>query len=432
MFEELRGKKLLILGATEDETQIVRAAQKMGIYTITTDNHEDWNDSPAKKISDEAWNISWSDVPALKKKAIERGVDGVIAGYSEFRTNFAIKLSKELGTHFYIEDDHQLLITRDKILFKKECRKFNVPVADDFFVSLIPTEAEINQIKFPVIIKPADNAGSRGINFCKNKNDFKKFYEYALSFSESRRVVIEELLDGHEVVVYYTIANGKAKLSTIMDKYARIQREGFNALMDAYVYPSNSLSYFLKNHDKDVKRMVEGIGLKNGVISLQGFKKTDGTMKFFELGFRLGGTSTFHYTNYFNNVSHLDMLISYSLSGNMHEEELEKEDATFKGKKGCTFTLLSKPGIISYQTGGEKLKNVSSIIHSCFYHKNGTEIKDDGSQFAKTYRAYIVGDDYKSIRKTIRLIQDSIVVLDSEKNNLLFDNFDPDLINDNY
>lgn len=432
MFEELKGKKLLILGATEDETQIVRAAQKMGIYVITTDNHENWDDSPAKKISDEAWNISWSDVAALKKKAISSGVDGVIAGYSEFRTNYAIKLSKELGTHFYIEDDHQLLITRDKILFKQECRKFNVPVADDYFVSLNPTEEEINSIKFPVIIKPADNAGSRGINFCENKKDFRKYYEYALSFSESKRVVIEEQLDGHEVVVYYTIANGKATLSTITDKYTRIQRKGFNALMDAYVYPSNALNYFLKKHDKDVKKMVEGIGLKNGVISLQGFKKSDGRMKFFELGFRLGGTSTFHYTKYFNNVSHLDMLISYSLTGNMHEEELKKEDATFKGNKGCTFTLLSKPGIIGYQGGAEKLNDIPSIIHSCFYHKNGTEIKDDGSQFAKTFRAYIVGKDYESIRKTIKIIQKSIKVLDIDNKNMLFENFDPELINNNY
>lgn len=432
MFEELKGKKLLILGATEDETQIVKAAKNLGVYTITTDNHEDWDDAPAKKISDEAWNISWSDIPALKRKALEAGVDGVIAGYSEFRTNFAIKLSKELGTHFYIEDDHQLLITRDKILFKKECRKFKVPVADDYFVSLVPTEEEINNIKFPVIIKPADNAGSRGINYCKTKEDFKKYYSYALSFSESKRVVIEELLDGHEVVVYYTIANGKAKLSTIMDKYARIQREGFNALMDAYVYPSNTLEYFIKNHDKDVVNLVEGIGLKNGVISLQGFKKPNGTMKFFELGFRLGGTSTFHYTKYYNDVSHLDMLISYSLTGNMHEKELIKEDVTFKGKKGCTFTLLSKPGIISFQSGKGKVDCLDSVIHSCFYHKNGTEIKDDGSQFAKTFRAYIVGKDYESIRNTIRKIQESIVVLDKNGENLLFENFDPNAINENY
>ena len=87
MYEELKGKRLLILGCSQDECQIVEAARELGVYTITTDNHENWDDAPAKKIADEAWNISWSDIDALKEKALMRNVDGVIAGYSEFRTN---------------------------------------------------------------------------------------------------------------------------------------------------------------------------------------------------------------------------------------------------------------------------------------------------------------------------------------------------------
>ena len=88
MFDELRGKKLLVLGATKDDCQIVEEAKKLGVYTIATDYHEDWDDAPAKKIADEAWNISWSYIPALKEKAVAAGVNGVIAGYSEFRTNW--------------------------------------------------------------------------------------------------------------------------------------------------------------------------------------------------------------------------------------------------------------------------------------------------------------------------------------------------------
>ena len=78
MFDVLRNKRLLILGCSQDECQIVRAAQKMGIYVITTDNHENWDDAPAKKIADEAWNISWADIPALKQKCEARSVNSWI------------------------------------------------------------------------------------------------------------------------------------------------------------------------------------------------------------------------------------------------------------------------------------------------------------------------------------------------------------------
>lgn len=432
MFDELKGKKLLILGATRDECQIVDAAREMGVYTITTDNHENWDDAPAKKISDEAWNISWSDIETLREQAKKEKVDGVIAGYSEFRTNCAIQLSRELGTSFYITDEQQLAITRDKLLFKSICRQYGVPVAKDYYVTAEMKEEDLAAIEYPVIVKPTDNAGSRGIRFCKDKEHIKDCIDYALSFSQSKRIVVEEVLQGHEVVAYYTIADGEAAFSSMFDKYARIEREGFNALMDAYVYPSNKLPVFIEKHDRNVRKLIQGMGLKNGVISLQGFAQPDGSIVFFELGFRLGGTSAFHYTDYYNHVNHLKMMISHSLTGNMHKEELVKEDATFKGCYGCTFTLLSKDGIIGSLSGKEAVDEMPNVIHTCFYHKIGTKIENNGSQFAKTFRAYIVGKTLDEIKTTIRAIQDTVKVENTEGQDMLYDRFDANIISNQY
>lgn len=432
MYEDLKGKRLLILGATRDECEIVNAARELGVYTITTDNHEDWDDAPAKKVSDEAWNISWADIPVLKEAAVKAKVDGVIAGFSEFRTNCAIKLSRELGTSFYIHNEDELAITRDKLLFKSICRKYGVPVARDFFVTAEMKQEDLDQIIYPVIVKPTDNAGSRGIRFCNDKDSIRDCIEYALSFSNSRRVVVEEVLTGHEVVAYYTIADGEAAFASIFDKYARIEREGFNALMDAYLYPSNQLNKYLEKYDVNVKNLLKNMGLKNGVISLQGFAQPDGSIVFFELGFRLGGTNSYHYTEYYNHVSHLKMLISYSLTGNMHPEELKKEDASFKGCYGCTFTLLSRDGVIGFMDGKEKVDKLPNILHTCFYHKVGTTIVNNGSQFSKTFRAYIVGKNIREIRDTIRYIQDVIVVNNTEGENMLYDKFDVNQLSETY
>lgn len=432
IYDDLKGKRLLILGATPSEAQIVEAAREMGVYAIVTDNHTDWDDAPAKKIADEAWNISWSDIPALREKAQERQVDGVLAGYSEFKTNCAIKLSRELGTHFYIEDEEQLAITRDKLLFKSICRQYGVPVAKDYYVSAEMKPEELAAIEYPVIVKPTDNAGSRGIRYCKSKADIVSCIEYALSYSESKRVVVEEVLTGHEVVAYYTIADGKIAFSSIFDKYARIEREGFNALMDAYLYPSNRLPYFLEHHNAQVMDLLMNMGLKNGVISLQGFSQPDGSIVFFELGFRLGGTSAFHYTEYFNGVSHLRMLISHSLTGNMHPEELPKEDPRFKGQYGCTFTLLAKDGVIGSQTGIEAVNAMPNVLHTCFYHRVGKKIVNTGDQLSKSFRAYIVGKDLDEIARTIRSIQATVEIRNTEGENMLFDPFDPAVLSKDY
>ena len=126
------------------------------------------------------------------------------------------------------------------------------------------------------------------------------------------------------------------------------------------------------------------------------------------------------------------MLISHCLTGNMHAEELVKEDASFGGNFGCTFTLLSKDGIIGYQSGQSQVAALPNVLHTCFYHKIGTEIKNNGSQFSKTFRAYIVGKTIDEIKETIEKIQHTVEVRNTSGENMLYDNFDVSLISEDY
>ena len=117
--------KLLILGATYHEIGIIKRAQNKGIYTIVTDSNLDWSKSPAKYMADEAWDISWSDIDALVEKCNEVKVNGVIAGFSEFRVENMIKLCERLGLPCTLSME-QLDITRDKIKFKKLCAEYGI------------------------------------------------------------------------------------------------------------------------------------------------------------------------------------------------------------------------------------------------------------------------------------------------------------------
>ena len=102
MINQLRGKKLLILGAGATEVTLVKRAQQLGIHTIVTDYHTDYSLSPAKKVADEAWNISWADLDMLERLCREHHVDGVTAGFSEFRVDNMIKLCQRLDFPCYI------------------------------------------------------------------------------------------------------------------------------------------------------------------------------------------------------------------------------------------------------------------------------------------------------------------------------------------
>lgn len=423
--ENIKGKKLLILGGTIDDCQIVETAQKEGVYVIVTDNHTDWNQSPAKLIADEGWDISWADVDLLKAKSIECGVDGVMAGYDERRIGYAIKLSKALGTPIYAEDESVLQKTYDKQLFKDICRAQGVPVTKDYYRKDQPFEEWSKDVVFPVLVKPIDRGGSNGICTCNNQKELEEGIRYALSFSKADTVVVEELIkNGHEVVIYYTFAQGEVVLSAMCDKYERKVSSGFNSLPDAYLYPSRHIQEYVEKHNADVTRTLKSMGMREGSANLQGFYTEDGRFVFFEMDFRPGGTNTYHFTDYFNGENYLKMMIRYSLTGMSDKTELDKADPFFGGKIGCIFTLLAQNGVITKQTGKEKVDGLQNVLKTYYYHNIGTKIEVNGSQFPKTFRAYIVGDCIEDIKRTILDIQRLIRVNDENGENMLFEPFD--------
>lgn len=110
MLRRFEGKKLLVLGATANEIPLVKRAQELGAYVITTDYNTDFRKSPAKNVSDEYWNVSWSDIDELEKQCRTYGINGVTAGFSEIRIDNMIKLCERLDLPCYVTSK-QLAIT---------------------------------------------------------------------------------------------------------------------------------------------------------------------------------------------------------------------------------------------------------------------------------------------------------------------------------
>ena len=157
---DLTGKKLLIIAGSIHEYDLVRRAKELGVYTIVTDYY-DVETSPAKKIADEYWDISWEDLDTLESKCRAEQIDGITAGYSESTVDRCIKLCNRLGLPCYCTQ-MQLDILKDKKLFKEECRKYDIPVVKEY-----ARKEDVE--KFPVIIKPVDRGGSIGVGIANDK-----------------------------------------------------------------------------------------------------------------------------------------------------------------------------------------------------------------------------------------------------------------------
>ena len=261
----MKCKKLLILGATAGEIALIRRAQAQGIYVIATDNHMDYSLAPAKRIANEAWDISWSDLDELEKRCRAERINGVLAGYSEFRVDNMMQLCKRLGLPCYINQE-QLDITRDKIKFKECCRKYGVPVVKEY-------ESVGDVDEYPVIVKPTDRAGSIGISIAKNKEELLKAYQYAYDLSVGKHVIIEKYIsdtDADKVDFYYLAEAGKLTLLSSCDTINAKNNGMSKVVQSAWLYPERHIEAYNRKVRSRIEAMIQGMGIQYGCIFFSG------------------------------------------------------------------------------------------------------------------------------------------------------------------
>lgn len=417
MYEQLRGKKLLILGAGPNEVTLVQRAQSFGVYTIATDYNLDFELSPAKKYADEVWNISWSDLDTLEQLCREKGVDGILAGYSEFRVENMIRLCERLGLPCYITQE-QLDITRDKIKFKNACRASGVPVVKEY-----PNVEAVDA--FPVIVKPVDRAGSIGVGIATNPQELKQAYAYAMEMSVCKEVIIEEFIHkGTKIDVYYAVADGRIMLLTSND-VINAKDNGFDRVVQsAWVFPSRYHELFRQTVDMDLRRMIRDMGIQNGYIFFSGFHEA-GRFVFFEAGFRLCGGHIYNYLTRMGLGNNMDWLICHALGGQIPDLPLHMEGVS--DCKCVNINFYAKNGTIGEVRGFDEIKK-----EGCDFllaeARVGQVCTQDTAILSKLGMCYFCDPDPKVLVERIRDAYTRIAVTDTRGGDMIYDRIEAEQI----
>lgn len=404
--KQLTGKKLLVITSDSNDLVFVQAAKELGAYVVCCDRYENWDVSPAKKIADEAWNIDYTKTDIIAEKCREFGIDGVIAGYGEDRVTAACRISKAIGAPFYATEE-QINITRNKRLFKDLCIKHNIPVPTDYCFALPLTQEQRDSIKYPVIIKSADNGGRKGISVCQAENELDAAISYALDYSQKGQVVVEEYVTGTEMSAVYTMANGQISLSCLNDKYNSEDQGGTSRLCDLVLTPSKYYNLYLETVDAGIRALLKDIGAENGVANFQMIVGENG-IRVFEMGYRVNGNDDFKVIRKNNDIDFLKMLISYSLSGDMGED-LSKDNPCFNTYSAtlCMYLHSGTVGTVSY----DKLNHADWIDDICILRQPGTEIIEDGTNRQKALMVKFSAKTLEEVIQRIHFVQENMKVL---------------------
>lgn len=333
-------KKMLMLGTSYGSVEIIRYAKTKGAYVIVTDYLE-----PAKSIAkleaDEYWMINTSEVDLLEEKCKKEQVNAVICGISEFNLEVCMKLCSRLGLPCYCNEE-AWSYSRNKAKFKSLCKELGAPVAADYDLSDELSPDELKKVAYPVVVKPVDMSGNRGISFCHNDEELVTACHYAKSVSKSDKIIVEKMLHGEEWYAYYAMAEGSISLVALnaMHSQPGEPRNCYSVTTTV----SDNVERYVKELNPYVIKILKKIGCREGIGWVQFMLDEDEKFYILEMGYRLDGDMMFIPYRDVCGFDSVAWLVDHAFGKKNKAEELPENQTHAFEKCGVGYMLWTNKG----------------------------------------------------------------------------------------
>ena len=280
-------KRVLMLGGSIYQTYAIIEAVKLGYYVITCDYLPG---NPGHKYAHEYHNVSTTDKEAVLALARDLQVNGVVAYASDPAAPTAAYVCEKLGlpTSPY----RSVEILSKKHLFRKYLAEngFNVPKANSY-TSFEEAERDLKNFHLPVMVKPVDSSGSKGVNKLTDPSQLKHFFEDALSYSRDKIVLIEEFIvkNGPQISGDAFSVDGKLVFHCLGNEfYSTKVDKDFAPLGECW--PTVMPQEVIDTLADDLQRLITSLGMKSNAYNVEAIYGTDGKVYILELGARSGGS----------------------------------------------------------------------------------------------------------------------------------------------
>lgn len=425
----LEGKRLLIMGGTRLSCEIIRYAKKMGVITVVAD-YNAVEDSPGKQIADEHYLVSVTDVDAVVNLIKQKMIDGVITGFSDMLLPYYADICKKAGLPSYgTKEQFDIFSSKDK--YKALCRIYDIPTVKEYQVNKENLENETISIKYPVLVKPVDSSGSRGISVCNNITELKAAYKKAESYSRTGKVLVEEYLTGKELTVFWVFQDGNYYLTMIGNRHVKKNQDGVIPLPVGYTFPSTITEMYIEEYAPKVKAMLKAVGIQNGMMFMQ-CKVEENQPVVYDIGYRLTGSLEYKILDAVCGYNPMKMLICYALTGRMSEENIGSKVNPYLGTYAYNISFLGKPGTINEIDGVKEIKKISGVLDSVVAHCPGETITEQMKGLLSQICLRVLGTapNKTEMFNRIQHIQNSIKIISEKGENMLLSGLVKEDMND--
>jgi biotin carboxylase len=273
-------RKILMLGGAYSQIPAIEQAKEEGYYVITCDYLPD---NPGHKLADEYHNISTVDIEEVIRLAKRLEVDGVVAYSSDPAALTAAYVSEALGLPGASVQSVETLSRKD--MFRKFQEENDFASVKHVVVCDAAGAGQFIDWDYPVVVKPVDSSGSKGVTVVSSWNHLTKAIEDALDYTRCGRVIVEEFIhtEYHHIQGDGFVYQGKLVFTGLCDAH----HIGIVPLVD--VFPSTLPKPLMTKVEQEVGRLLKAVGFDNGAVNIEVRIRPDGEIVVVEIGARCGG-----------------------------------------------------------------------------------------------------------------------------------------------
>lgn len=362
-------KKVLLLGGSHFQVPSIQTAKRLGYYTITCDYLPD---NPGHKYADEYYNVSTTDKEEVLKLAQKLQIDGIVCYASDPAAPTAAYVAEKMGFPTSPYKSVEILSNKDKFRDFLTENNFIVPKAKGYaYEELDQMFADMKAFRFPVMVKPVDSSGSKGVKKIEVIEELRTAIDDAMQYSRCKRFIIEEYVEkyGYQIAGDGFSVDGKLVFRCFANEH--FDKSGINP----YVPIGESWPYNMPKrvHDKlhnEIQRALTLLDMKTQAYNFDARIDKDENVYLMEIGPRNGGNLIAQVTQYATGVD----MVEYTIKAAMGEDCSDLHMVEPQGYWSNYMVHSPNSGILKEVWIDEEFKN-NNIVEFEMMFKPGDEIE---------------------------------------------------------
>ena len=282
-------RKILMLGGSAQQVPAIQAAKELGYYTVLIDYLPD---NPGQYIADKWYAESTTDVETVYRIAKEEGVSGILPYASDPAALPAAIVAEKLGLPTNPASSVEILGVKHKFRKFLQDNGFPCPVTYTFSPGLDEEflQSELEKLKFPIVLKPTDSSGSKGVSFLSDLSGLSEAINHAYRYSRNKIIIAEEFIErGFPNVIGGDIfvENGEIKL---FGEMSCIRGDNGKSLIPiGKKRPAGLNRKQTDNLHGELQKLITKLEIANGEFNIELLIDRNDNPHFLELGPRAGG-----------------------------------------------------------------------------------------------------------------------------------------------